>query len=54
MNMKKYLTAALGVGVALNAYDFVAHGQVLNSMYYSKLTSLMGSVKSSMKTRGDF
>ncbi|MGH7497144.1 MAG: hypothetical protein ACREOO_32740 [bacterium] len=41
MNMKKYLTAALGVGVVLTAYDFVAHGQVLNSMYYSKLTSLM-------------
>jgi hypothetical protein len=33
--------ATLGVGVVLNAYDFVAHGQIMNSMFYSKLTGLM-------------
>ncbi len=41
MNVKKYLVAALAVGVAWNVYDFVAHGQILQGMYYSKLTNLM-------------
>jgi hypothetical protein len=41
MNTKKYLIAALAVGVALNVYDFVAHGLVLSGMFYSKLTSLL-------------
>jgi len=41
MNVKKYLIAALAVGAALNVFDFIAHGQILASMYYSKLTTLM-------------
>ncbi|MDZ7361657.1 MAG: hypothetical protein ONB46_13170 [candidate division KSB1 bacterium] len=41
MNVKKCVIASLAVGVALNVYDFIAHGQILASMYYSKLTTLM-------------
>ncbi len=41
MNVKKYLIASLVVGVAWNVYDFLAHGMVLQNMYYSKLTTLM-------------
>ena len=40
MNVKKLLLATLAVGVVMNVLDFIVQAQVLQGMYYSKLTSL--------------
>lgn len=40
MNVKKLLLATLAVGVVMNILDFIVQAQVLQGMYYSKLTSL--------------
>jgi len=41
MNVKKYLVAALAVGVVWNIFDIIVHGQILQNMYYSHLTDLV-------------
>jgi hypothetical protein len=41
MNVKKCVIASLAVGVVWNVFDFIVHGQIMQSMYYSKLTNLM-------------
>ncbi len=43
MNVKKYLIAALAVGVVANVLDFVIHGLILQGPVYSQLTTLMRS-----------
>jgi len=40
MNVKKYLIAALAVGVVVNVFDFVVQGMILQKAYYSTLTGL--------------
>ena len=40
MNVKKYLIAAIAVGVVANILDFIVHGQILSGSYYSKMTTL--------------
>ena len=40
MNVKKLMLATLAVGVVTIILDFIVHGQVLQGMYYSKLTNL--------------
>ena len=40
MNVKKLLLATVAVGIASTILDGIVQGQVLQGMYYSKLTSL--------------
>jgi len=37
MNIKKLVYAALAVGVAMNVVDFVVHGNLFETIYYSQL-----------------
>jgi hypothetical protein len=41
MNVKKFIPAALAVGVAVNVFDYIVHGQILQGPVYSQLTTLM-------------
>ncbi|MFN0171934.1 MAG: hypothetical protein ACKV22_36435 [Bryobacteraceae bacterium] len=40
MNWKPYLASVAAVGIVANVLDFVVHGNLFSSMYYSKLPQL--------------
>ncbi|HEX4954373.1 MAG TPA: hypothetical protein VF017_13355 [Thermoanaerobaculia bacterium] len=40
MNLKRFVMAGLAGGIVLNGFDFVVHGNLLQSQYYSQNPSL--------------
>ncbi len=43
MNVKKLLLATIVVGVVANIWDFIVHGQILTSAYYSTMPNLFNA-----------
>jgi hypothetical protein len=54
MNVRKFLVAAVGVGVVMNVFDFVVNGIILQNAVYAKLPLLKQNLPITWLVVADF